>query len=151
VKGILLRIVKGALVPADDLSLQTIRNRGYHVGDVLLANLHKPRNPQFNRLVHAFGKIVADNIEDFSGLDAHSVLKRLQLEAGIACDELILRADSGISFVQRIPQSLSFTDMDDGEFRQVYRQMAEHVSSKYWPGVSAEQIEQMAEVMPDAG
>ncbi len=147
---ILLRVAKGCLVPADGFTAERLRSRGYHIGDVLLASLHKPRNPSFNRLVHAFGKLVADNIEDFAGLDAHSVIKRAQLESGAACDEMLIRTESGLNFVHRIPQSLSFADMDDGQFKEVYRQLVEYISSRYWPDLSPEQIEKMAELAPEA-
>ena len=56
-KGILLRIEKGALVAADAASLRELRERGYKVGDVLVADLVLPRNPEFNGLAHKLGAL----------------------------------------------------------------------------------------------
>ena len=52
---ILLRVERGALVPADAHSQQRLRERGYRVGDVLAAELAKPRSPGFWRLAHRIG------------------------------------------------------------------------------------------------
>lgn len=146
----MLRVAKGVLEPADNYSLGKLRDRGYHVGDILAAELRKPRNPGFFRLAHAFGKLVADNIDEFSGMDAHSVLKRLQIEANVGCDEMLLNLPGVGKMVYRMPQSLSFDTMDDGEFREVYMGMCRHVAERYWHGLSAEQIAAMAETMPEA-
>lgn len=149
-EAFLLRVEKGRLVPDDGYTEKRLREKGYRLGDVLKATLTKPRNVSFHRLVHVFGELVAQNIEDFRGMQAHSVLKRIQLEAGIACDEMLLRAENGMQFVHRLPRSLSFADMDEGEFLEVYREMCEFVSGKYWPELTGEQIAEMAEVMPQA-
>lgn len=146
----LLRVEKGKLVPDDGYTAKRLREKNYNFGDVLRATLTKPRNVGFHRLVHAFGALVADNIEDFQGMGAHTVLKRIQLEAGIGCDEMLLRTPSGMQFIHLIPHSLSFADMDDGEFKEVYRQMCEFVSNKYWPDLDADQIAAMVELMPEA-
>jgi hypothetical protein len=147
---IMLRVTKGALEPADNYSRERLRERGYRVGDVLASDLRKPRNPAFFRLAHAFGKLVADNIEEFSGMDAHSVLKRLQIEANVGCDEMLLNLPGVGKVVYRMPQSLAFDSMDDGQFREVYMGMCRHVAERYWSGLSAEQIAAMAETMPEA-
>lgn len=83
-----LRVVKGALVPADSYAASRLRARGYRTSDILAADLTKPRNPKFNRLVHRIGQLVVANIDAFRGLDAHSAIKRLQWEGNIACDEV---------------------------------------------------------------
>ena len=65
---ILLRVERGALVPADAHSQQRLRERGYRVGDVLAAELIKPRHPGFWRLAHRIGTLCAQNIDAFSSL-----------------------------------------------------------------------------------
>lgn len=145
-----LRFEKGALIPADQYSVELIRQRGYRVGDMVFADLAKPRNPRFFRLAHAFGRLCADNIERFAGMDAHRVLKTIQIEGNIACN--VIRIDlpnyGPIDYLE--PQSLSFESMDEGRFTEVFRQMCEHVSQTYWPTLTAEQIASMAETMPEA-
>jgi hypothetical protein len=148
---LMLRVEKGRLVPADSYTVARIRERGYHVGDVLSAKLRKPRNPGFHRLAHAFGRLVAENIEAFSGMPAHSVLKRVQLEADIACDEMALNFPGIGPCTYRIPQSLSFESMDEGRFREVFKAMCDYIAEKYWHSLTSDQIEEMAGVMVEAG
>ena len=81
--------------------------------------MKKPRNPGFHRLAHALGKLVAENIEDFDGMSAHSTIKRFQLESNVACEEIAYRIN-GMSVIQRIPRSLSFESLDDGEFHEFF-------------------------------
>ena len=138
----------GALVPADGITAGRLRERGYRVGDVVMAEIRKPRNPGHHRLAHAFGRLLADNLDDFSGLDAHRVLKRLQWESGLGCDEMGVRMP-GAGYVQvRIPQSLSFASMDQGEFEELFRGLCRHVAENYWPELDEEQIADMAQMMP---
>lgn len=148
--AILLRVEKGALVPMDEFTRRLLRSKGYAVGDVLAAELRKPRNPGFHRLAHQFGALVAENIEAFAGLSSHSVLKRLQIEGNVGCDEIALNFPGVGPCTYRVPRSLSFASMDDGEFKQVIRAMCAHVSRTYWPACTPEQIESMASAFVDA-
>lgn len=145
----LLRVQKGALVPDDVATARRLREKGYKVGDVLSAELSKPRNPKFHRMAHAFGELVAENIEGFEGMGQHQVLKRLQLEAGVGCDEILLNVPKVGMVPYRVPQSLSFASMDEAQFKRVYRGLTQHVSDTYWPDLSPEEIEAMAELMPE--
>lgn len=153
---LLLRVASGCLVPADGYTLSRLRARGYKTGETLLADLKKPRNPGFHRFAHRFGTLVTENIEEFAGLDAHAALKRIQLEANIACDEVlafteleIMGQRQRLKLSQRIPRSMSFAEMEDGKFREVVRAMANHVAAEYWPSLTPEQIERMVDAMPD--
>ena len=146
---IALRIDKGCLRPADGLSQERLRAKGFHVGDVVFCEMKKPRNPGFHRLAHALGKLVAENIEDFEGMSAHSTIKRLQLEAGVACEEIAYRIN-GMSVIQRIPRSLSFESLDDGEFHEVFGAICRHIAANYWKDLTAEEVAKMAELFPDS-
>ena len=145
---VLLRVEKGGLVPLDDLSREELRSRGYRVGDVLRAELKKARNPGFHRLMHQLGNLVAANVDGFDGLSAHAVLKRLLIEAVIACDQTSIKVAGLGMCVHNSPRSLSFDSMDEGEFREVSRQFAAHIAQTYWPNCTPEEIEQMAGCMP---
>jgi len=145
----MLRVQKGCLVPADEHTKARLREKGLHFGDVLAAELRKPRNPQFHRWAHAFGQMVADNIEAFEGVSAHAVLKRLQLESNTGCDEIPLILN-GMACAYRVPKSLSFSSMDEGEFHEVVRGMTQHVSKTYWKDLSPEQIEEMVPFVLEA-
>jgi hypothetical protein len=140
-----LRVINGGLVPADDYAASRLREKAYKVGDVLAAQITKLRNPRFNRLVHRIGQLVVANIDAFDGLDAHTAIKRLQMEGRIACDEIgILVPDYGM-VVQVIPRSLSFDTMDEGEYHEVARAICRLIAQRYWTKLTPEQIEQMAE------
>lgn len=142
-----LRVVKGGLTPADSLTQSRLRQRGYRVGDVVFAEIRKPRNPRFHRLAHAFGRLVAENIDAFEGMDPHAVLKRLQWEANVGCEEMGVEVPGAGFAMIRIPRSLSFESMGQGEFHEVVRGMCRHVAQRYWPTLTPEEIEHMATVM----
>lgn len=146
----MLCVTKGALVPADGLTVERLRAKGYHNGDILTATLRKARNPGFHRKAHAFGELVSQNIERFRDMGCHQVLKLVQYEGDIACERMMVNLkDFGMVEV-RVPKSLSFDSMDDGEFAEVFKAMCKHVADNYWEGCSADQIEQMVEIMPEA-
>ena len=146
----LWRVDKGALLPYDDFTCAQLRRKGYRVGDVLEAELRKARNPGFHRLAHQLGALLADNIEAFAGMDPHAVLKRLQIEANVGCDEIALNFPGVGPCTYRVPRSISFASMDDGEFRDVIARMCAYVARTYWPQCSAQQIEQMAACFVEA-
>lgn len=85
-----LRVVHGGFKPADVTTQSRLRGRAYDVGDLVFAEFKKPRNPGFHRLAHALGVLFVQNIEAFEHLDAHTALKRLQLESGVGCDEMMV-------------------------------------------------------------
>ena len=147
------RIVKGGFEPADGYANAQLKKRGYKIGDLIFGVITKPRTNGLNRASHKLGNLVAANIEDFHGLEGHQALKRLQMEAGAGCDEVMAYMDimgQRIKVLQRIPRSLGYESMDETEFRTTMRQIADYIALNYWPGVSAEAIEEMAEYMADA-
>jgi len=146
---IYFRVQKGSLVPADSYAASKLRERGYAVNDLLAAELVKPRNPKFNRLVHRIGQLVVANIESFAGLDAHQAIKRLQIEGKVACDEIGISVANYGMVIQLIPRSLSFESLDEGEFLNAARGICRTISERYWPSLSPEAIEEMAEMMVD--
>jgi hypothetical protein len=127
---------------------QQLKEKGYKPGDDVSLEIYKVRNAEFNNLVHQFGVVLSENLDDFTGVDPHKVIKRIQLEGGIACDEMALRGDFGIVY-HRIPQSIAFDQMEEGDFKALFREMTRYVAREYWPSLTPEQIEQMAGFMPD--
>lgn len=139
----------GSFVPDDEHTRARLREKKYRVGNVVAAELFRARNPGFHRLAHVLGQIVGENIDGFEGLDAHRVLKRLQVESGHGCEEISMRIP-GVGVVPyRVPRSLSWESMDEAEFRQVFKGICKHVSDTYWTSLSPEEVEAMAEVMPE--
>lgn len=146
---LLFRVVKGGLQPADGYTQERLRAKSYKVGDVLSGTLSKRRISGFNRLMHKLGMMVAENVEGFSGLDGHRVLKRLQIESGVACEVTAIKVPGYGMMEHRTPLSLSFDSMDQGEFWEAARGMCKYIAETYWPSHTPEEIEKMAELMPD--
>lgn len=147
-ESIYLRVVKGALEPADPYAATKLRERGYKLGDLLAADLKKPRSQKFNRLVHQIGVLVVQNIDAFAGLDAHTAIKRLQIEGKVACDEIgVMIPGYPVLVIQLIPRSLSFESMDEGEYVEAARGICRTIAERYWPSVTPEEIERMAPLM----
>ena len=146
---LMLRIEKGAFVPADGYTASRLRERGYHTGDLVGAVISKIRNPKFNRLVHRIGQLCAANIDEFHGMDAHKVIKRLQLESGIACDETEIKVPGLGMVLHRTPQSLSFESLDEGDFHDAARGLCRWIAQNYYPQLTEDQILAMAEAMID--
>jgi hypothetical protein len=141
----MLKLIKGGLIPADDYTAGELREKNWKIGDIIAADLTKCRNPRFNRLAHRIGMLCVEHIDDFNNLDAHNVLKRIQLEANIGCQSIAYKLEGYGMIEQRIPQSLSFDNMDEIEFQDVVKKICLHISNKYWHTLTPEQIEEMAE------
>lgn len=144
-----LRIVKGGLVPADQYAESLLRNKKFKVGDVVGAEIRKLRNVKFNRLVHRIGQLCAANIEEFTGIDPHRVIKRLQIEGRISCDEIGVLVQGYGMVIQFIPRSMSFDSMDEAEYHDCAKQICRLIAARYWKDLEPEQIESMAGAMVD--
>lgn len=147
---VLLRVVQGGFRPADGYSASLIDSRKYKPGENVLAAITKARIPGHHRLAHSLGAVLAENIDAFAGMDAHAVLKRLQIEANAGCDEIGLNFPGVGPCVYRVPRSLSYESMDQAEFDEVFKQLCSHVCAKYWPTMTPESVEQMALMMGNA-
>lgn len=143
---IMFRVEKGALVPASELARLSLRNKGYKLGDLVSAELRQTRNPGFHRLAHALGRLLAENLDTFDGMDAHRVLKRLQWESGVGCEEMGCNVPNVGLMTVRIPLSLSFDAMDQGQFYEIYTGLCNHVRKTYWRDMPEDELENMAEM-----
>jgi len=148
---ILLRVERGALVPADAYSQQRLREKGYRIGDILAAELAKPRNPRFHRLAHRIGTLCVRNIDAFAGMQAHEALKKIQFDGCIECDVTETEVPGVGTLVSKRPRSLAFESMEQGEFHECVRAMCRHIAETYWPHLSAEQVQEMAESFIEEG
>lgn len=142
-----LRVVKGGFQPADQSTVSRLRDRNLSTGDLVFAEFKKPRNPKFHRLAHQLGSLVAENIEQFEGMPAHRVLKRIQIEANVGCEEMAIYIPGLGQCMHLTPLSLGFESMDQGEFYEVLQGFCRHISKTYWPTLKPGQIEEMAGVM----
>lgn len=110
----------GALVPASPYDSRRLRALKLGQGQGLRAELSKPRNVRFHRLVHALGQLLADHWPAFAGLPAHEAIKRAQMESGTACDVQELDLGPLGRVGAKVPRSLAFDSMDEAEFGELF-------------------------------
>lgn len=146
---IYMRVGKGGLEPADQCSVSQLRDKKLKIGDIVGVTIRKLRSQGFNRLVHMIGQLCAENIDAFSGMDAHVCIKRLQLEGRIACDEIGVMVPGFGMVIQFIPRSLSFESMDESEYNDAAKKICRFIAERYWPDLDPEEIENMASIMVD--
>ena len=101
-----LIVDKGCLRPAGSRDIDALRKMQLGLGQIVQAKIHQPRNPRFFRLAHQLGQLVRQNIEGFELLDGHQVLKRLQIESGVQCDEMQVRVPGVGPALVRFHQAL---------------------------------------------
>ena len=141
----------GALVPANLIDQRLLRERKFHTGREVRAELKQPRNPAFHRLAHALGHLLVDNLDGFESLSAHDALKRIQTEAGVCCEplEIDLGPLGPVTVMQ--PRSIAFDEMDGGEFEEFFRGICDHIDSRYLPGLTGEVRNQYLLMAGDQG
>lgn len=144
---LMMKIAKGAIIPADQYTTNKLKLRNYSIGDVVSVQIAKPRNPKFHRLVHGLGALVVENIEGFEGMDSHKALKRLQREGMIECEETTFKVEGCGMVTQYVPRSLSFESMSEEVFAEVYKQICGVVVRMYWPKETTERVAEMAGLM----
>jgi len=136
-----------ALVPAGAADQQVIRERGVTIGNLLRADLTKPRNLQFHRLAHALGDLVRQNIDGFEDMSSHEVLKRLQRECGAECEISHIEIPGGGALEYRQPRSMAFDAMDQTRFYEFVAALCGHIARTYWAQCTPEEVEEMASAM----
>jgi hypothetical protein len=144
-----MRVIRGGFAPADAYTASRLRERGYHIDDIVGCTFRKLNSPAFNRLVHRIGQLCVANIDEFHGMEAHAVLKRLQWEGNIWCDEMAVMISGAGMAIVRTPRSLDFDTADDGERHVIGRAFCRWIAEKYWKTLTPEQINEMAESFID--
>ena len=79
----------------------------------------------------------------------HLPLERIQAEGHIGCEYISYRDENGVKCTLGYPRSLSYDEMDQSEFEEVFTAMCRHVAARYWPGLTMDQVAEMAELMGD--
>jgi hypothetical protein len=133
----------GAWIPLTKWDARALRDRKYAVGTEVRAEFKKPRNVKFLRLAHAMAAMVVEQIEDFAGLSNHDALKRLQSESGASCEVDEYDIPNVGKLTRNEPKSLSFDEMEEGEFAEVMQTIYRHIQRRYWPEIEPETIEEM--------
>lgn len=130
------------LWPADHFSTEWIA--GQPLDSLHWVSTHRPRSPQFHRAVHKLCQFLIAHLDSFKGMDAHSALKRLQLESALYCDQTLITIKGFGTAMHLVPQSISFESMDEPEFRAFFNAIADHVAETHWPEFSLNLLEAKA-------
>lgn len=136
----------GVLVPCDGLTQRTMRELGYSLGSEQFVEPKNPRSPGHMRLVHVLGNMLAENVDRFEGMDAHSAIKALQAESGVECDTMKVVRD-GEEMLVLVPRSISFSAMSQGRFDKLFDSICDHAARTYWAGLDRATVERMADLM----
>ncbi len=94
---------------------------------------HRPRSPQFHRAFHLLGKFLSENVEKFTGMASHDVIKIIQLESRLHCKAMALDVPGYGRVMHLVPESINFETLDETEFRQLTDGISEYIRAAYWP------------------
>jgi hypothetical protein len=137
------RLCLVAATPADSSALN---ERGFRLNTRVFAFLTLPRNPRFNRLVHGLGKLLGQHLDRFTGKQSHAVIKELQFESGVCCDQTQTDIPGVGQLIHKKPQSLAFHSMGDDQFKAFWQGVCAYVIATDWPTLSEERLTEMAEI-----
>lgn len=113
------------LFAMDDVARSQMAERKMHNNSEWKCEVKQVRNVGFWRLIHKLGMWLAENHEDFDGLDGHGAIKELQQRSGIGCEvtRSQIRDNDGTllyTVVSYRPLTLAFDLMDEGEFKMLW-------------------------------
>lgn len=141
---IYLRVTeRGMFEPASAHYATMCRARKFRVGDLLRAELTKPRYPKHHRLVMALLQKVLDNQEGLQTLP--QLLTIVKIKLGRV--ETFVDAASGK--VYYVPESIAFDAMDQGAFSEFWRDLCQLVRRDYFPHLDDDQVAELAEMLED--
>ncbi len=143
------RVTEQGLAIADNYAKSLFDARKYKIGQVVKADVTKLRSNGLNKHAHNIATMCIKNIDDFKEYEgrSHDALKRLQLESGAECDELMIRIPGLIDKVlAKQARSFSFENMGEERFETAIKVICRHISQVYWPSCTPDQIEKMAQV-----
>lgn len=126
----------GALVPLTQWDQREMKERKYHVGTEVRADLKKPRNGKFHRLAHVIGALLVDHVPGFESLTSHDALKRVQRESGVCCEEMELDLGTLGLVTVKVPRSIAYDEMENGEFEQFFKGVTGYIDEHYAPDLT---------------
>ena len=136
---------RAAWVASSDADSLLMKERGFRLNVKVRAELKQPRNERFNRLVHGLGRVLAQNLERFSGKQAHDAVKALQMESGAYCDQERAELPGIGELIIKRPQSLSYDSMSEDVFQDFWRQCCAYLVANDWPTLTEDRLTEMAE------
>lgn len=139
----------GHFIPADPYAASRLREKKYRTGDLVAAQLSKLRNLGSHKNAHKIALMMMRSHDDFRFYaNAHDALKRLQIESGAACEEIMFRDKKNDWQIVRLPLSFSFDSLGEEAFLEAVAVMCRFIAETYWPEMDPEEIDLMSERMP---
>lgn len=140
-----------AAVACSNVDRQILKGRKFRPDGRFRMEAKNPRNEGFHRLVHVFGVFLVTHVEGYGQHltakgtpDAHAAVKDCQARSGAGCEKVVYDLEipgMGMTQVTRTePRSLSFDEMSEDEFQDVFAGMIRHVSENDYPGLTQQQI-----------
>ena len=123
----------GALVPAHPIDKALLRERKFNVGREIRAELKQRRNVKFHRLIHSVGQLLVENCDGFESMTGHDAIKQVQREAGVMCESMEIDLGSLGKVPVKVPRSIAFDEMDEGEAHELFEGLRKHIEAKYLP------------------
>lgn len=133
-------------VAATDAGRAMLRERGFRLNTRVFAHFTFPRNPRFFRLVHGLGELLGRNLDRFTGKQSHDVIKALQVESGVCCDQTKTDLPDGGQLIHTKAQSLSYYSMGEDKFKAFWTGVCAYVIAHDWPTLTEERLTEMAEI-----
>ncbi|WP_313211534.1 hypothetical protein [Stenotrophomonas sp.] len=121
----------GALVPVHDVDARLLRERKFHTGREVRAELKQPREAWQHRLIHKIGPLVVDNVEGWEQITSHDAVKRLQRESGTCCEEIEIEVPGVGRLMVKQAESLSFDEMEQDRFQVLFDGITQHIGNSY--------------------
>jgi hypothetical protein len=142
-------------IPADLASMKIARDRGLmHDGVENISFMYMPRDGTQWGKIHVLGRLLSEHVEEFHGMSSHAVVKKLQLYSGAACDlqeqEIDLGSLGKHKVHVKVPRSLAFGFMDEGEFMTAYREIGVYIikTPKYFNQLDSTTQGEIAKLLP---
>lgn len=129
----------GVLVPHEEDDIKKVHT--WKIGDLIRVKATKVRNPQFHRKFFKMISVVWENQEAFT--EKEIFRKKVLMLAGF-CDIVLI---DGQAYLET--KSISFANMGETEFREVYDRVLDILVSEYCHGSTPEEIrERVNELVP---
>lgn len=121
----------GCLVPANEIDARLLRERKFHMGKEVRAELKQPRAAWQHRLIHKIGMLMVDNVEGWEQLGAHDAVKRLQRESGICCEDMEIDLPGVGKIIIKQAESLDFDSMEQDRFELMFDGITEYIGQNF--------------------
>jgi len=140
----------GCMVPAGEVDRQILRRKKVRRGMRMRTTVSKERDYGQHKYIHSIGQFVEQNIDGFEGMEAHAIVKKLQVEGDIMCDRERLHVEGFEGYlIRKVPRSMAFDEMEEGDFQLLVKGVCNYISMEYLPTLSPEQVAEAIELMPD--